>query len=249
MSKETQHKLATDIKNKYENCSIYINDEEPYTLYCANDIAAILDIKNIRTMIKSFDITEKHKIHSLTCGGGQETTYLSYTGLLKLLFKSKKPNVEIFCRTFNIVKKDLSKATNVIKSIMQAFKKNIMHQQYNIGCYFVDLYFEDYKLVVECNREHSNAMHEEDREYRIKSRAGCWFIRFDPYDEKFNIFELINEIYDHITDLDAYQSFRAHDEVLTIINDNGLSNLLENLEYTLPIHRTNIVHAVYLSIP
>ena len=58
--------------------------------------------KNIRTMIKSFDITEKHKIHSLTSGGSQETTHLSYTGLVKLLVKSKKPNVEIFCRTLGL---------------------------------------------------------------------------------------------------------------------------------------------------
>ena len=249
MSKEIQHKLATDIKNKYENCSISINDEEPYTLYCANDIADILDIKNIRTMIKSFDINEKNKVTSFTSGGGQETTYLSYTGLLKLLFKSKKPNVEIFCRTFNIVKKDASKATDVIKSVMKAFKNNVMYQEYNIGCYFVDLYFADYKLVVECDRQHSDVEHNLDREYHMKSRAGCWFIRFDPYDKNFNIFELINKIYDHITDLDSYQAFLANNELLTIIKDNGLTQLVTNLEYTLPNQRNTVVNMVSVSIP
>jgi len=64
--------------------------------------------------------------------------------------------------------------------------------------YRIDLYFPDYKLAIECDENHTNIDADIKRENDIKDKLNCTFIRYKPYDKKFNIFLLINEIYKFI---------------------------------------------------
>lgn len=55
-------------------------------LFRANDIGAILEIANTRSMTKDFDQTEKVVVSIDTPGEAQETTFLTEKGLYQVLF-------------------------------------------------------------------------------------------------------------------------------------------------------------------
>ena len=60
-------------------------------LFRASDIALILEISNIRASIKDFNEYEKVVQTMTTPGGPQKVSFLTHTGLFRLLFRSKNP--------------------------------------------------------------------------------------------------------------------------------------------------------------
>jgi very-short-patch-repair endonuclease len=91
---------------------------------------------------------------------------------------------------------------DVIKCILKTFDGNIMTLQYKVDEYRIDLYFEQHKLAIECDENHHNSIENKlkdiQRERYIYQKIKCRFIRFNPNDKKFNLFELLNEIYIHL---------------------------------------------------
>ena len=78
-------------------------------------------------------------------------------------------------------------------------KENI-HSQYNVLRYRIDLYFHDYKLPIEIDKNgHSdrNINYKIKRQNVIEQEIGCKFIRIDAEKEGFDIFRAINEIFRH----------------------------------------------------
>jgi len=76
--------------------------------------------------------------------------------------------------------------------------KNIISciRQYRIGIYKVDLYFENYNLVIECdenNHNDRNPEKEKQREEYIKSQ-GKHIIRYNPNEENFDLSNVLNKI-------------------------------------------------------
>jgi prophage antirepressor-like protein len=89
-----------DIIKAFENndmqmhITIQGSHEEP--LFRASDIAAVLEMTNIRVMMKDFDATEKGVRIAYTPGGEQEVTFLTEKGLYQVLFTSRKPIAKKF---------------------------------------------------------------------------------------------------------------------------------------------------------
>jgi very-short-patch-repair endonuclease len=70
-------------------------------------------------------------------------------------------------------------------------------QQYKVAPYYIDLYFPDYRIAVECDEEghrRYSPKEERKRENYIEQRLNCIFVRFNPDSPKFNIGDVINEI-------------------------------------------------------
>lgn len=65
-------------------------------LFRASEIGNILEIKDIRSIIRNYDDTKKGVREILTPGGNQEVLFLTEKGLYKLLMRSNKPNAEPF---------------------------------------------------------------------------------------------------------------------------------------------------------
>jgi prophage antirepressor-like protein len=96
--------------------------DEP--LFKANDIAELLDIKQIRTSLIDFDETEKVIRKVDTSGGEQMATFLTESGLYRLLYKSVKPIAKSF-RTW---------VTHVLREIRKTGKYELtkeIQQEYN----------------------------------------------------------------------------------------------------------------------
>ena len=205
MSTIEEIEICNVIKNKYD-CDTIINDKKPYTLYNANDIGKILGTGNIRSIIRTFDNNEKIKMLKKTMGGNQQVLYITYDGLIKLLSKSRKPESIDLSLLIGLDRKTkfyVSIETDIIKCIMDTFCGNIMKPQYNVDNYHIDLYFPEHLLAIECDEYHhnnsNNKLNDEVRTQHITKTLGCKFIRFNPYDNKFKLFTLLNNIYLHLS--------------------------------------------------
>jgi hypothetical protein len=197
------------IKNRYNSIDIIISDEAPYTLYCANDVGDILGLSTIKKIIRNYASDKKYRKKSNTARGNQLKSYLNYSGLIYFLATRKKIEALEFCKICDI-KLELKFYSRIefdtINCILDAFKDETMISQYIVivpqdeltHYYRIDLYFSDYKLAIECDENHTNITADIKRENDIKDKLNCTFIRYKPYDKKFNIFLLINEIYKFI---------------------------------------------------
>jgi len=87
--------------------------------------------------------------------------------------------------------------TQTIGFIENSYKNSLkVKRQYSIGKYRVDLYFTDYKLVVECdenNHERRDPVEEKTREEYILS-LGNKMIRYNPNEEGFDLSNVLSKI-------------------------------------------------------
>ena len=95
----------------------------------------------------------------------------------------------------------MTKEQSVLKSVMDAFERENVQTQYSVLGYRIDLYFHDYKLAIKVDEkchEDRNIDHEIKRQKAIEKEIGCEFIRINPDEEDFNIFNAISEIHRYI---------------------------------------------------
>ena len=126
MSKELELSVAMKVKEYSNNsCRVILNESTPYTLYCAKDVGAIIGIENIRN--NNLLCTDKTTISTTTVGGNQKLTYFTYTGLLKILTKSRKRCATEFANSIGIDASFISFAcaeASSIERILQLSKVN-----------------------------------------------------------------------------------------------------------------------------
>jgi very-short-patch-repair endonuclease len=187
--------------------TVVLQETEPYALYRANDIANALKLINIRSITRTYDFSEKCCQQTPTKGGNQLVCHLTHKGLEKLLSASRSSEsmkmtellgMEITRKWFPCIELDIT--TN----ILSVFRSENVYRQFACDKYRIDLYFIDHKIAVECDELHhmseSNKTKDEMRETRLKQKLNCEFIRFNPFDPQFNVFELIGRIHSAITE-------------------------------------------------
>ena len=200
---EQEIDILNRIKSNYE-CETLISDVPPYTLYCSKDISKILKISNVRSSMRNYCDDEKKIVVGKV--SRQKTNYLTYKGLFKLLTRSRRPETIEFSKKNNfeiMTTYCLNIECDVISCILKTFSGNIMKPQYKIDNYRIDLYFPEYLLAIECDEPHhknpENKLNDMKRQSIITQLLGCRFIRFDPYDKNFDLFDLLNSIYIHLS--------------------------------------------------
>ncbi len=140
-------------------------------------------------------------IKTSTLGGDQQSVYITYLQLQKFLSKSRKKSVHEFAKTIGIdvhAKLFACIEADTFLCICTAFKGEIFLDQYSVGVYFIDMYMPKYKLAIECDENHRDKEADKTRESEIVRQLDCKFIRFKPYEKDFNIFMVINEIFQEI---------------------------------------------------
>ncbi|AAC97757.1 ORF MSV204 ALI motif gene family protein [Melanoplus sanguinipes entomopoxvirus] len=106
----------------------------------------------------------------------------------------KSSNSNNIIEKYNINKHNLSTSThntkdNILTNIIKCFKNDKYKIEYHIGEYYIDLYFPVYKIAV----EYKNNNYNKNRQIEIENQLNCKFVIFD---EKSNIFDIINVIHD-----------------------------------------------------
>jgi|SaaInlStandDraft_5_1057022.scaffolds.fasta_scaffold13205_1 very-short-patch-repair endonuclease len=129
----------------------------------------------------------------------------------RITYKITKETFELFKNTYNLRNNYIVEVNDEIKHInigmcienqTIGFIKNSydnifnMKRQYSIGKYRVDLYFIDYKLVIECDENNHfdrDPFNEKIREEYILS-LGNKIIRFNPNDSLFDLSNVLKKI-------------------------------------------------------
>lgn len=92
---------------------------------------------------------------------------------------------------------DITKEQKTIGQIRRAFQHVRAVEQYKVAPYYVDLYFPDYRLAVECDEEGHRRYSQKDERKRqnyIEQKLNCVFVRYNPDGPNFNIGDVINQI-------------------------------------------------------
>jgi hypothetical protein len=187
------------------------------------DVCNVFEMETLDTNIaRMLDQTEYkvfypgNPIKNQTIQNYQVLTYLTYNGLLKIISSSRSYNIKNVSYFMEApLMRDLINQSNLlvilkpykeqqtIQAIKEAFPKEIMHTQYNVGSYRVDLYIKD-KLIVECDEnDHSDrdAMYEYKRETYIQSKLKCPIFRFNPDEPGFSVYKLIRDLTEIMEDI------------------------------------------------
>ena len=127
-----------------------------------------------------------------------------------VLHRSRKDQSEIqsILARFGIHDESYQSAYSSVpeKDILGVIQRSIPFkstQQFRVGKYRVDLYFPDLRLAVSCNEfnhEEYDKSDEIERKQFIKEQLTCTFIEFNPYDETFNVHDVIRRIVEFVTD-------------------------------------------------
>ncbi len=135
------------------------------------------------------------------------TILITREGAIEILIKTRKslsPDVLHILKTFNIDttnRKCLTKEQQTLSSITNVFKTENFDDQYKIGKYYLDLYFKDYKIVIECDENgHSDRKPHKERERMdfVNETLGITdsnWIRFNPDEHNFDVLKVIGQIY------------------------------------------------------
>ena len=223
-------------------------------LFRASDIAAILDIQNIRMSIKEYDHTEKDDV-SVTdvIGRNQQVTFLTEKGLYKVLFRSRKPIAEQFqnwiCEVIKEIRLTgqykLNKEVEELKQQLEEKQDELQQKDHShfLGAHhkFLQL-FHNSKVVYIVLLKYADA--NTDKKYiikigkteniarRIKEIAAEYMVKepliFDIYESN-NILQLENRIHNHAFMKNLkYNYTTMYDKIATetyCVNDNELQGL------------------------
>jgi very-short-patch-repair endonuclease len=183
--------------------------------FCGKDVCQVLGHKNTNDAISRY-VKSKNKKSlkeilqgveisgNFTYNEGQ-MTYINIRGVEQLISKSKvcgPDQLQQIVDAFDVKIFITPRKEHLhLEAIEKTFSKVNMYKQFKVGRYRVDLYVEEYNLVVECdeyNHSDRNPKEEKERECFIKSELGCDFIRFNPDSKDFSIFSVLGDIHQHI---------------------------------------------------
>lgn len=182
-----------------------------FTYYVGYEITTLLGYKNPKDAIRN-NVSKCNQLIFRDFPGVKtpsldpRTILISTGGAVEILLKTRKkisPDVLHLLKKFGIEttnRKCLTKEQQTLSGISTAFKTKKFEDQYKIGKYFLDLYFTDYRLVIECDENgHFDRRPSDERERmgyvnkELEIDDGNW-IRFNPDDEDFDITKVIGQI-------------------------------------------------------
>jgi hypothetical protein len=142
---------------------------------------------------ENYIIVYPNKTQQINGGGGKN----------RQDYKLTSESFDLLKNSYNIRQIELSKnsithpilifiETATIGFISEIFKDFNYKKQYKVNKYFIDLYFIDYKIAVECDEDHHNIKNDKIREDIIKKELNCSFIRYTPNID--NMPKVINKI-------------------------------------------------------
>ena len=155
----------------------------------------------------------RENIHYIIKKGGLTNTNkrLGGAGLNKITYMLTESAFELFKNTYNLRNKYIVNLSDTVKQVnigmclenqTIGFIENVysnmlnVKRQYKIGKYRADLYFIDYKLVIECDENgHADRDYEQERkreEYILS--LGNKIIRYNPNESSFDLSNVLREI-------------------------------------------------------
>lgn len=176
----------------------------------------LYDIRHIlhRTGLKNTTLLDKYNKHATEIVNymWHKNKYRGYIlrelikldTVKKIIYRSNKRGAVMLAKMLGISIIDIkipSKENKYIQNILTVFKHEKFIEHHKVGRYFVDLYFPNYQLAIECDeRGHAdrNQTYEKERQTYVEKKLNCKFVRFNPDDSNFDIFVVISKIFYHL---------------------------------------------------
>lgn len=164
------------------------------------DIMQTLNLKNTSDHSKKISANDKQKMKLIT-GSGQNMIFTNENGVQQFLQGCRSNNVQTLLNVLSrhitpiIQVKYVCKETSCMRIIQKSFERFSPVLQYSVGRYRIDLYFPEHKIAVECDEfDHKDRTNEVERQQFIENELKCYFVRFNPDENDFNIGNTINKL-------------------------------------------------------
>ena len=176
-------------------------------------ISALLGYNNTKNVIKKNvskcnqiafrDLPEESKKPELN----PKTTLINRDGAIEILIKTRKrisPDVLHILKRFGIDttnRKCLTKEQQTLSALTNTFKTEKFEDQFKVGRYYLDLYFPEYKIVVECDENGHTDRKPYDERVRmdyVNETLGLTddnWIRYNPDEKDFDLSKVMGKIY------------------------------------------------------
>jgi very-short-patch-repair endonuclease/prophage antirepressor-like protein len=213
----------------------YINNGYCFEYFVGFEITTLLGYKKPTSAL--INVSKSNKIEFRDYPGSKkpmldpQTILITRDGAIEILLKTRKrltPDVIHILKTFNIEttnRKCLTKEQQTLSSITDVFKTEKYEDQYKIGKYYLDLFFTDYKIVIECDENgHADRKPWKERERmdyvneNLEITDDNW-IRFNPDEFRFDISTVIGQIYRKI---DEIKEIRNKEEIARLLEENKM---------------------------
>lgn len=143
--------------------------------------------------IEDYNLTRYALFLVLTCSNLCKSETIKYFAYIStgLITETNKFQIAL-PHTIRVTKEQIT-----INQIIKAFKHLRSIRQFSARPYFIDLYFPDYKIAVECDEDNHRfypAHLELERQNHIEEMLHCTFVRYNPDDKDFNVGDVIHRI-------------------------------------------------------
>lgn len=189
----------------------YISNHIHFEYFVGYEISSLLGYKNTQSVIKN-NVSKCNQLPFREYPGikvpplNPKTILITRDGACEILLKTRKrisPDVAFILKKFGIEttnRKCLSKEQLTLSEITNLFKTEIFEDQYKVGPYFLDLYFPEYKIIVECDENgHSDRDENKEKErmeyinLTLGVDDGHW-IRYNPDEKDFDMTKVMGRI-------------------------------------------------------
>ena len=213
----------TDKNNERELTNYsYISNGLYFEYFVGYEIASLLGYKNPARTIND-TVSKCNQLEFRDYPGIKEpeinpkAILITRDGAIEILIKTRKrisPDVLHILKNFGIDttnRKCLTKEQQTLSALTNSFKTEKFEDQFKVGGYYLDLYFPEYKIVVECDENgHADRKPCDERERMdyVNEKLGLTddnWIRFNPDAEDFDISKVIGKIYTRINLLKSVQ--------------------------------------------
>jgi transposase-like protein/very-short-patch-repair endonuclease len=190
----------------------YISNGLFFEYFVGYEISSLLGYKNVNQAISN-SVSKCNQLLFKDYPGAKFpplealTILISRDGVCDLLLKTRKrisEDVLYLLKEFNIDttnKKCLTKEQQTLSAITNAFKTEKYEDQLKINDFYLDLYFPNYKIVVECDENGHQDRKPCDERIRmdyVNLELGITddnWIRYNPDEHDFDISKVIGKIY------------------------------------------------------
>ena len=218
----------------------YINNGYCFEYFVGFEITALLGYKKTNSAL--INVSKQNKLEFRDYPGVKkpkldpQTILITRDGAIEILIKTRKrlsPDVLHILKEFHIDttnRKCLTKEQQSLSAITEVFKTENFEDQFKIGKYYLDLYFKDYKIVIECDENgHADRKPHKERERLdfVNENQGITdsnWIRYNPDEPGFDVLKVIGQIY---RKMDEIKDSRDGVENNKTVDDEKYLKLLE----------------------
>ena len=209
----------------------YISNQLYFEYFVGYEIVSLIGYKNPARVISN-NVSKSNTLEFRDYPGVKipeldpRTILITRDGAIEILIKTRKritPDVLHILKKFNIDttnRKCLTKEQQTLSAIANVFKTERIEDQFHIDEYYLDMYFPEYKIVVECDENGHFDRKPYDERFRmdivnetLNIDDSNW-IRYNPDEKDFDISKVIGQIYMKIMEIKdkKYEDIELEDE-------------------------------------